>query len=409
MNKLLKWALCALALIATPALAQPDTSARSFASSVGVAGHLNWLSKNWGSLNWTPTFNALGVHHLRTSVGHNKPVLVKLNELTSAGVSICALQAESDRTASAADLAFLAANVPASRLECIESLNEFNNGHASGWASALRSYSLWLYGTAKANQKLVSVPVAAPSIWNRIPADYAALGNLEPKVNLNNIHYYTDGRRPTLTPEGTLAQALQNAKAIAPTRPIIITEYGYQVAGPDRPLMAGTISELAQAKYMLRGLFDLYAAGVQRTYIYEFMDDPGTKHYWGLCDAALKCRQSYRAVQNLMALFNDDRPAAVPLAAAISGPSDLRVYKFARSDGRQLIVLYRDIDSWNRSTRTDINPAPVTVTVTFGQPVAAEIFEPTFSAVAKSMVTTATKLPVQVADHVVVVRATPQN
>lgn len=396
-------------------------SAHAFFDSIGICTHPCWRNTNWGTTAWEDALISSGVKHTRGDLGHGWGAdggMMHLGKFFSAGGKLCALTTGKtlDRTAAQADLDYLSAKVPTGCLSGIESVNEYNNPQTRppDWATQLRDFQKWLYGAVRSNQKFSAVPVVAPSIWRGIHTDYVALGNLEPNVNKDCLHYYTGGLRPTLSSIyggglQTVQQAISDAHIIAPREALFVTEFGYENPGPGSAQSAWVIPPRAAAKYLVRGLFDLFVNGSERTFIYELMDDPGTNHYWGLCDASLRPKPQFAALKNLVALFTDRyvRLAGLGISIGTTAPADLRRYLFSKSDGSFLLVLYRDIDSYNRSNYTDVDATPLNIIVNLS--VSARLltlYRPTFDSSAQGTAT-GNSVMVPVDDQVTVLKINP--
>ena len=372
--------------------------------------------------------------HTRGKLGSGKTgaaSLSHLKKLFARGVKICVTVADQDegldRDATKANLDFIADVVGPQNVSAIESANEYNNPRKkpADWAQELREFQKWLHDTVRADRRLAAIPLVAPSIWGRMTSDYLDLGNLEPNVDKACLHYYTGGRRPTIAgrPKGddegggsghySLADAIRDAKTLAPTKPVWITEYGYPIIGPGLSPRPGFISEEAAAKYLLRGLFDAFEEGVERTYIYSLIDDVqrSPPRYHGLLDGALRPRLSYRAVENLMPLFIDQRgefaPAVLKYNLGNATPT-LKRHLFQKSDGTFLLTMYQDVDSYDRLLRRDIAVAPTNVQLSFDRsPAKVEVFTPTLQPGATQSAKAAKTVSIPVGDHVTVVRITP--
>lgn len=429
-------ALATTSAVPLPAAASRERvrSAHSFAEAVGICTHPNWRSRIWGSTDWESAFLETGVMHTRGKIGRGpagRAAVGDLQKLFARGVRICATVADQDdgldRAATKANIDFLADHVGTRNLSGIESANEYNkpSSRPGHWAAELRDFQRWLYDTVRSNPKLAGVPVVGPSIWGRLSADYAALGNLEPKLDRGNLHYYTGGRRPTRagqprsSDEGggggdyALADAIREARTLAPGKPLWITEYGYPIAGPGLPPRRGFITEDAAAKYLIRGLLDAFGEGVEKIFIYTLLDDVhrDPPRYHGLMDGALGRRRTFQAVANLMALFQDRGRQSAPagLDYALDGMAGtIKRQLFQKSDGTFLLTLYQDVDSYNRRTGSDLAVAPVTVGLSLPRPAArVEVFTPTMERSAVQSASNVRSLAIPVGDHVSVVKITP--
>lgn len=420
--------------IADRAVASRAIAGNRFFNAVGICTHPNWRKTVWGSADWQSALLASGVRHTRGKIGRGAPgraALASLQPLFANGVQICVTVAsedgEFDYESTQASIDFLADNVPARNISGIESANEYNHPRTkpADWAPRLREFQAWLYRTVKSNPRLARVPVVGPSIWGRLTNDYLELGNLQPHVDKACLHYYTGGRRPTRAgrPESRdegggagdygIDDAVREASVVAPGKPLWITEYGYPVAGPGTPLSGHMITETAAAKYLLRGLFDAFALGVEKIYIYSLIDDVqrSPPRYHGLLDGSLRPRPTFNAVRNLMALFADSGRPSAPAALGYRLGGLNRAVKqqlFQKSDGTFLLTLYQDVDSYDRRTRRDLAVAPLAVPLALNRTAARiELFTPTTHSGPVRTANGVNALTIPVGDQVTVVKITP--
>jgi hypothetical protein len=425
-------ALAGTSILPLPALAAATRAipARKFFDSVGICTHPNWNGTLWQTSDWEAAFLETGVKNTRGKIGSGdsgQAALVHLQKLFSQGVKICVTVADQDagldRAGTRANIDFLATRVGTQNISGIESVNEYSNPSTrpADWANQLREFHKWLYATVRARPALNNVPVIAPSMWGRQTNDYITLGNLEPSVDRGCLHWYTGGRRPTRAGmpgrpadfSYSLADAIREAKVLAPTKPLWITECGHPIAGPGTPLSSFTITEKAAAKYMIRGLLDGFGEGVEKMNIYALIDDVHRQppRYHGLTDGTLKRRLTFHAVKNLMVLFRDSGTLTSGGTLDFTlgnATATIKRQLFQKSDRTFLLTMYQDVDSYNRTTLRDTVVAPVTVRLNLAQPAAKiEVFTPTLSQAVKQSVSNAKTLAIPVGDHVTVVKITP--
>jgi hypothetical protein len=404
------------------------TRARAFVDTVGIVTHAHWGGTIWSSSDWETPFLETGVMNTRGKVGRGtggKAALADLQKLFSRGVKICATVTDQssglDRVGTKANLDFLANSVGAQNISGIESVNEYSNPSTrpADWVTQLRSFQQWLYDTVKSTPALSNLPVIGPSIWGRLTWDYTAVGNLEPKIDRGCMHYYTAGRRPSIagSPSSrnslggatyyTMADAIREAKILAPTKPLWITEYGHPINGPNSPLSGYIITETAAAKYIARGLLDAFGNGVEKINIYSLIDDVQRSKYHGLLDGSLRRRLTFYAVKNLIALFADSSAPFTPgtLDYTLSNvSSNIKQQLFQKSDGSFLLTLYQDVDSYDRANKRDAVVLPVSVGLSLGQAASIQVFTPSIGAAATNSVSNVNALTIPVGDHVTVVK-----
>jgi hypothetical protein len=177
------------------------------------------------------------------------------------------------------------------------------------------------------------------------------------------------------------------------------------------PPSANFITETAAAKYLLRGLFDMFGDGVEKIFIYTLIDDVqrNPPRYHGLMSGSLERRRTFYALKNLMALMHDSgRPSALqPLELTLGNADRFKSMLFQKSDGAYLLTLYQDVDSYDRNARQDIAVAPVPATLTLARPARSiEIFTPTTDSAIKQRAANTNRLSIPVPDHVTVVKIT---
>ena len=409
--------------IATPTWGAPQqaTPASSFHDSICVVIQPAFVAEaEWNNNLWPGFLADLGVKNVRGKLSTNLTAVSRLKPYFASGgkmiVTVVAQSGSVDKVKTKKNLLFLAANVPSANLVGLESANELNHNYsATDTARILRDLQPFLRSTVSAIPQLAKVPLVAPSIYIRDPAVYKAVGNLEPNVDRWNLHYYNEGRRPPitggLTKPGTLAQAILDARILAPTKPGYITEMGYKQATPDASPAAGVLSERAAAIYSLRAYLDYYAAGVEKSCIYSLIDDAARgKINHGLRMTAaqgFKPRANFHAIKNLTALFADPGVGSGSLDYSLAGaPASLRKQLFVKSDGTFLLTMYQDVDSWNRSTKRDTVVAPANVTITLPASASFQVYRPTFGAAAVQTAN-GNRIVVPVADDAVVLAVRP--
>jgi hypothetical protein len=374
--------------------------------------HGNWFDTIWGTADWMTPLLELGVKHTRSALGTNPRIATVMQPFFRTGGKHCVILHDTgrnlDKGASQQRLDFLVSTVGAKNIDAIEGPNELN-GKMENWAEKLRDYAQWMHRAVKAMPALRHVQIIAPSMIGYKQEVFGALGNLAPFVDRSNVHYYPVGRPMA----ADFPAALAAARILTPEAPWA-TEVGYLQAGPSSPLSKWVLTPRAAAKYMTRGWFDLFAAGFERSYVYALLDNVLPSHrnkLFGLMTQPdLRKRPMFHALRNLMRLFDDSgTPPPGNLGYSLRGTSAAtKQYLFRRSEGVWLLVLYQDVDSYDRTAFRDIEPPPATITLTL--PAAAsrvEVFEPTFEATAKQTLARARVIRVPVADHVVVVRITP--
>jgi hypothetical protein len=144
-------------------------------------------------------------------------------------------------------------------------------------------------------------------------------------------------------------------------RELWLTEWGFPTFTKLNPLgLFEGVSEIVQAKYILRRFVEALALDVLVSIQYDFRDDGlsafNPEDNFGLVDFKLRAKPAFLAVQQMNRFLRDSRPATLlkitlcsptPANGTASVPpletESIRCYAFTRSDGYLLIALWRAI------------------------------------------------------------------
>jgi hypothetical protein len=340
--------------------------------------HINWRSSVWGTNPaWKQAFIDLGLRYTRSGMFNNKGAIQDWKDIGAKLIYVSGDGDNINRTEVAASLDVLVANPDITF--AIEGPNEPNEGYHEGWAQRTKDYQAWLYDEVKKRPAIASKHILGPSVWSCEDAGYAALGDMSDDMTIGNLHYYTGGCKPTVTAEGpdsagagSLDEAIADAKGLAPGLPIWITETGWSVAGPGCAISQWFVTDNAQAKYIPRMLMEAFIRGIKHCALYTLMDDDrNPPRYHGLTKQDMSKRPAYAALKRTLAVYAQTgaKPTTLgKLEYQVSAPASVhQLPLMQKSDGRFLITLWNDVDSYNRKTFVDINPAPVQVSLSFGK------------------------------------------
>lgn len=233
---------------------------------------------------------------------------------------------------------------------------------------APRENQEYLYNKVKGSADTQSIPVLSPSVFRRSSTALASIGEMGSISDKSNLHYYTDGSRPTQGNTQEEAQVhlddvIKHEMEAAGNAPLWVGEYGHRTddvvlgPGPHRPN-----AEICAA-YLIRGLFEFFIRGTEKVFIYNLFDDNTTNHGFGLLrnnansvgdgvGTGLTQRPAYAAVQRTLNLFRDPTPfTPVALKYTLTGNlTDIGHHMFQKSDGTYLLAIWLDAQTWNRDT-----------------------------------------------------------
>jgi len=371
-----------LAAMMTPpaaALAMPAARTRDFLDSIGVNAHIEYTDSRYANLaQVSAALKYIGVDHVRDSAPwHGNQGQAGYGLLAETGIKF---EVFFNRTLPIQidELSTLVTRHQGA-VDLVEGPNEVNNFHVSylgqtGTAGA-QAYQAALYDAVKGRPELASIPALLFTDYPDHPG----------KADLGNLHSYP---RRGAQPAATLAHDLGDELKVAPGLPVYCTEAGYTTLveephgeGAPEPIVADLIANL---------LFDAFASGIKRTYIYELLDefeDPQHKDmqkHFGLFHTDYSPKPSALFLHNLHSVLGRDTGAeAAPqdLAISVDGAKSILLQ---RSDGRYALILWREPKLWNPDLKSAAPASPEQVTVHFDKPRTASVYHPMIGTAASS-------------------------
>lgn len=377
-RRLLLGAAAAL-LVPGGARAQTVRSAAAFVDSVGVNVHIS--SEPYASrfARFRAALAESGIRHLRDELRPSND-FGRWRELSDThGIRWTILVSPATNTIAEMQRGLAALGV--GRVAAIEGQNEGDSdwfrslpGVGDGWAARVVDHQREVFRALRGDPATAALPVLSPTVLDWKPDDVALIRAAAPFCDIVAVHAYVQhGQEPeTVDDYAGLGWYLAHmAEAFKPGAPVMVTETGYNtlVRGP------GTgVSERVAAIYLPRLLLANFAAGIRRTFLYEFMDggddpaDPET--HWGLVRADGTPKPAHRALAALMrALADPGRGAGSGgsvRVAVIAAPLDVRAVTLARTDGSVVLALWRALRCWDPATAREIavETVPVGIAVT---------------------------------------------
>jgi hypothetical protein len=293
---------------------------------------------------------------------------------------------------------------------------------------AARQFQKDLYAALKADPRTASLPVGTPAMNLSNPQTYAEMGDLSDYADYGALHAYSwaepYARRAFLDP----MQDMQ--RIISKDLPIWVTEAGWDsflsgayrgtVEAPEVDYCNTCVSERAQAAYMTKMLLTNYAAGIDRTYMYELIDEgfltaPTAEDYYGLIRADLSPKPVYDRLKTLNRLLSDT--GSVPSPGSLThtvGPAAMQHLLLQKSDGSFWLALWKDDRLYASEPAGDaigphdLTPAATTATLTFGSPTSAVQYQLANGTTSVGTLAAASTLSVSVpADDVTLLKLSP--
>ena len=361
---------CALVSVQVSGAQEPAIEADDVVNSIGVNTHFAYTDTYYYQ-KYSQVITALraaGIRHIRDGyydwpVGHQMYEIHQAVKAAGIGTNYVVTYNPSMSVSDLESFQALAGD-----MESIEAPNEFDDNGGTNWASTLLSFLPTLQQAGRA----LDVPVLGPALVNQ--KSYSALGNISQYQNYSNLHIYFGGRNPGSggwgsvdaqgNSYGSIPWWLDNANITAPGIPSYVTECGYiQFSTTKVPY---TVPYSVASLYTIQTILEMMTHGIQRTYIYELLDDPSSPNY-GLMTSTLQPRYSYTALKALTGLLDDQGPSFNPgeLQYTLTGSTaNVHHLLMRKRDGSFYLALWINLPVYNPANNTTINVAPQAVTIT---------------------------------------------
>ena len=375
---------CASVILASAGVsrAAPEAarSADAFVDSIGINSHYGNAGNGPGNAYSNPLLDAklgeLGIRHLRDHTWSDIG-LVRIDGLFAThGVRTNLILGETTR--SPAELVDLLKQHPA--YEAIEGLNEpdfntrsyggFTDNPAANDYSATKAFQNDLYAAIKGDAQTNHIRVLSPAMGNASKSQFLIGAGFDVAA----MHHYSDGREPTFGLNTAIAN-LTSLRGTSPTKPLMATESGYF----NQPASStGSIPENISGKYMPRLYAEYFNSGVERTYVYELVDQgPNTanrKENFGLLRFGMTEKPAFTAMKNTIALLEEPGANFDPgsLDYTLTSAADISQVHHTllqKSDGTFYLLLWQEEPGYNRFAESEIINAPLAVTLTLNQPI----------------------------------------
>ncbi|MCC6927637.1 MAG: hypothetical protein IT359_01490 [Gemmatimonadaceae bacterium] len=399
----------------------------AFTQSVGVNVHLSYLDRVYGSGLRSiiiPRLQELGVRHLRDggTVLPNedwmREVYGRYREVAMATGARFTLIMSPRRTAAGPGSNYddmthvreLRDRLGLQAMAAVEGLNEHDNSGHLLFAAEVRAAQRALFEAVKGDPSLAaSLEVLGPSM--AFARNAPAVGDLSPYMDAGSIHPYSGGGVPT----SRLAEHLAGARVISGNRPQQATEVGYHTSPVSTNPWHPAVSEGAQARYLLRELLQLFAAGIRRSFVYELIDEgsnPGEmEDHFGLLRLDGSAKPSFTALRNLLQIVGDAEAAAfvpTPVTLQLRGDTTgIRRLALQRPGGELLLLLWQDADAYDTANRRDLSVAARRLTLELPGSSRVRVYTPLTTAAPLTTLPSARTIQLDVPDHPVIVAIAP--
>lgn len=281
--------------------------------------------------------------------------------------------AETDPSQAGEVLDRILASFPGARgVDFLEGPNEPNNqpitfaGVADTKKSfeGVKAYAAALHAALRDRREFDHIPLLGVANYPR----------LEVASDMDNEHPYP---KNGTQPGAAMAKVLTGR-----SRPVVITEFGYNTGPPSK--FPTPVDEYTQALLTLNGVFDAISLGCKRLYIYELLDekpDPDFKVpnlHWGLFRYDGSPKVAARALRNLTRILAPEANAgpAAPDAKVSGLPATGKSMTLQKGPRSSLVVLWNEPDIWDEKGLKPIQVAASQVQVSFPQAGALRVYDP---------------------------------
>jgi PKD repeat protein len=182
-------------------------------------------------------------------------------------------------------------------------------------------------------------------------------------------------------PTQKMDESVQDAKIMTPNDPVFVTEYGYTSFPPggSDPDVWYPITEYSQAKYLGRYLGEFFIhPDVERSFLYQIIDEKPFEQVpdkaKGLLRNDFTKRPAYFAYKNTIALLDEEpwpsNEDPISLDFDLTGDlTDVHYFLVQKKNGTYYLVIWQEVVSYDRNTRTDLFPADRRLTLDFNTPI----------------------------------------
>lgn len=393
--------------------------ADSLVNSIGLNVHLTYFRTTYGTgfdNIVKPKLIALGVRHLRDhgdvvdDDSWMRTVYGRMGELAAAGIKFNLVLRPNQNSTNYTSIPQFQRlmEYAAPSVEAFEGLNEHDISNRTNWVSEVRSFQRALYTAVKADARTRNMAIYGPAMAH--PRNAANVGSLAEYMTEGAIHPYPGGSLPMTS----IRDHEQRSAAISGALPFVVTEAGYHTAirwTGDHP----GISEQAQARYTPRMFLEFFNAGVERSYLYEFVDQgndlTNRELSFGLLRSDGSEKPAYTSLKNLIAILKDPGPSFSPgtLGFTLDGDSS-RVERMVlqKRDGRFYLVLWQNQKSYDLQARSNITVSDRAAHLTLSTSARTiKVYDPLRSASAVSSYSDVGNVPLEIGDWPLIVEISP--
>jgi hypothetical protein len=320
-----------------------------------------------------PRLLELGVRHIRERMFNDAGTQAQAQDLAASGIKMTAGCWPIGTVYTDASHCIDYANAYGTgTIDAFDGWNEVNGRGVADWETAWVQWQQAMWDVYGADATWNNRPVLANSFTSTAATSQLATdkGNQSNKADKGNMHSYPGGGS---TPTGVLGNWITAQNAVTGPKPIWVTETGYHTCVPNCSDGSTGVSELAQGKYTPRIFFEDWNRSIERTNLYELLDEQGEvgrEAHWGLVRADNTVKPAFTALKNVIALLSDQGAtfAAGQLDYTLTGAlSTTHTTLLQKRDGRFYLVIWQDLNVYDPVAEADRVNAADGLTLTLGQ------------------------------------------
>lgn len=349
-------------------------SAQAFTNSVGVNIHLNYPQYSNYDLILRYLL-AANIKHVRGGgdylLSSAQPgEIAEYNTMAASGMKFDMGMTYGDTSQQIADFMHL---VNPGVIEAIEAPNEIDQ-HCDSINGCVQNAN-WVREDQFALQQILFpnrnqiTPRALVYGPSTAFSDYHPLGDLSAYEDFGNTHDYMAGFNPETVGfggvgyggygYGSILYNMANAKQASLTKPIIATEFGFQISDEKQNF----VPESYQGTYLLRQILQHYITGLPKSYVYELKDSGGQN--FGMLRDDYSARPSFVQLAGLQNILSDSSPVSncvLPLKVNTTG---VEVMGMCKSTGEYDLILWQPVLTYDPNALTANIFQPISTPIVF--------------------------------------------
>lgn len=398
-----------LATSVQPAFAAPvpAKSADAFVDSIGVNVHLTYSGTPYEKFEdlIKPKLKELGIRHIRDGAYQDEDFFKKIKNLADTGIKTTLIfsgNPPNEVVATAKKLAGAIKAVEGPNESDLEIFNFVYKGDK--FPEGTRNYQKEMYAAVKGDPVTKNLPVVLPSMGWGENAD--KIGKLS-AGDYCNIHSYPNiGQAPTIDLDSYFIPHIHNMCSYH--LPKWVTETGYHNTISNEL----GISEQAAGKYIPRLLLGNFKRNIERTYLYELINQ-GTdlnddQSNFGLLRFDGSPKPAFTVIKNMTSLLREPGVKFTPQSLDYETQGDkqgIETVLLQKSNGDYYLIFWQETKSWDNDSKKDITVPSKKITVSLKKSAnKLEVYDPIKSTSAAEVISNAKTIEISIPDHPVILR-----